>query len=552
VGWRSALACSGIAYRELSFQAIYAVRSGNVLPSEDGERLIARTESRVLQSKALVGLLLGFMAFGGALALRPEVELVLGPGAPVAVYRTAVVAGLLLLQLSLLWTTGLQILPVYLGSRILHVLEALPIDPAELDRTALLLCLRLFDLPALAVLLLTPLAVGWALGSPLAGLALVPGAIGTVLAALALALATGEFFVRRVTASPSGAAAAVVRWAFLVAWAVPAFAIYAFISFSPEMLRALAGLAAASPPELAAVLMVFPFPFAYLPVAVGGGAPLGLDGTTRLAVLAAAIAYGAGLVAVGRWFLTAPRRVALRLPEVAPTRPGRPAPLRSDPPAEALLRKDLRIASRSPAYAFVVLLPLLDAVVIGLSTFVGNPSADNVFGLGAAAVSTSALLATFFGPAFFATEVMGYSYTRTLPLTGRSLLGGKLALILLVYGLSALLVLGFTLARVFAPWVFLAFVAAELPALAAAALLELGILFRVSARRGIAITNLYTGAWWATIVVLPGLAVMAAPLAAFHFAPDAARGLVAMGLLALGELAVVLPLALRWSSGAPA
>jgi ABC-type Fe3+ transport system permease subunit len=80
----------------------------------------------------------------------------------------------------------------------------------------------------------------------------------------------------------------------------------------------------------------------------------------------------------------------------------------------------------------------------------------------------------------------------------------------------------------------------------AAALLELGILFRRARARGLPITNLYAGAWYAVIVSIPGLVVAAAPLVAFQLARSGGSyaGLFAMGLIALGELALAVPFAL--------
>jgi predicted permease len=550
MGWREARALASVAYRELTFQAIYALRQGNVLPASDAAALVRSTNRRVLQSKLLVGALLGLMGLAGAFALSPTLQHLLGPTAPTPVYRASVLAGVLLLQLSLLWTTGLQILPAFLSSRILPTLETLPAEPRDLDRAAFLLFLRLFDAPAIAIVTVTPVAVALVLGSPLAGLAMVPGALSVVLLAFGLSLATGDFFVRRVVGSPTGAASTTLRWAFLVLWAVPAFAIYVFISFSPEFLRTVAGLAANNPAGLTGLLVIFPFPYAVLPSLASSLATagvLGLDPSEVIAVLIAALGYAVLLGLVGSWLLRAPRRMALGVTEgSAPRLPSR-APLATGGAVAALLRKDLRTASRSPGFAFVVLLPILDAVVIGLATFVGNPSEESVFNLGSAAVATAALLATFFGPAFFATEVMGYSYTRTLPLSNRTLLAGKVSLVLLIYLIAAAVIFAFTVARVFAPWVFLAFALGEMPALVAAALLELGILFRVSAKRGLAITNLYTGAWWGTVVVIPGVIVAALPLGVFHFSGGGTHGIAAMALVALLEVGVIVPIALRWS-----
>jgi len=198
-----------------------------------------------------------------------------------------------------------------------------------------------------------------------------------------------------------------------------------------------------------------------------------------------------------------------------------------------VLTKDLRIASRTPAYAFLLLLPILDAFGLGLITIADAPAPIAARALGIAAVTAAALLATFFGPAFFAIEVLAYSYGRTLPLSDRSVLVGKVALIALVYLVASGVVLGLTAVRVFEPVLFLGFIAAELPAVMAAGLVELGWLFRQSHRRGFALPNLYGGAWTALLATIPGVVLAGAPLAAYHF-----WGLPVMGAIALSELAL--------------
>jgi predicted permease len=548
---------ASVAYRELAFQSIYALRQGNTLPPGDSSELVRRARRRVTQSKFLVCLLIGLVTLGSILALSPSVQLALGPGVPRPIYLGTVLVGLLLLELTLLWTTGLQILPTFLGARILPFLETLPVTERDLDRAAILTLLRLFDAPAAMCLVATPVALGLAVRSPWAALAIVPGCAGAVLIGIALAVATGRFFVRRVQGARGSAHGALVRWLYLVLWAVPAFAIYAFVSFSPEFLRAVAHLIASdSPTALGAVLLAFPFPLALLPSYALGLPPSvpRLPEFGGVFIPLAAAVYSGLLVALGRTLLRAPRRLARELADTGGPRAGTTLPpLRPMSVGRAILIKDLRTASRTPGYAFLILLPLLDAVVIGLSSYVGNPRPSDVFNVGAAAVSSAALLATFFGPAFFATEVMGYSYTRTLPLSSRSILVGKTTLVALVYLLASAFVLGLTLLRIFTPLLFVAFVIAELPGLLAAAFLELGILFRRAERTGVPLTNLYSGAWWASAVVIPGLFVAGLPLLVFEVLRatpgPSAWALPAMAGLALAELALFAPFAL--GIGAP-
>jgi Membrane protein of 12 TMs len=545
---------SEIAYLELSFQAVYALRQGNVLaaeaPREPGE-LANTARRRVAQSKFLVSLLIVLLVGGSMLTLTNIVErfflvsTVANPiPVPLPLYTGTVIAGLLLLELSFLWMVGLQSLPTFLGSQILPVLETLPISEKKLNRVAFLVMLRLFDAPAITALVLTPVALGIALDSALVGLLVLPGVIVVIILAMGLSLRTGRFFVQHVQGSRGGLRASVLRWFYLLLWAVPAFGIYGFVSFGFQIMYGLAFLGRTAPTALGSLLLVFPFPFGMLPVfGLGGSSSFSLvPGGNAVTITLAALGYAGLAVGVAWWMRKAPRALSRMSPEVQLTDERKGAQLRPVGAPAAILLKDLRTASRTPGYAFVILLPLIDAVVIGLSSYIGSPKPTSVFDLAAAAVSTTAILATFFGPAFFATEVMGYSYTRTLPLTNRSMLFGKSSLIVLIYIVASAIVVSLTVLRLLDVWLFFAFIIAELPGLLAAAFLEIGLLFRRAQEAGVPVSLMSSGAWWATTVVVPGIAIAGLPITIFailqYIGVSPLQSFIAMGGLALAELGI--------------
>jgi Membrane protein of 12 TMs len=559
MGWREAWRISSVAFAELSLQAIYALRQGN-LPSPDPPAVVVRrARRRVTQSKVLVASILTLLAAGAALLLgaapgivsRPFFSVLVSP----AVFRAAVLTGLLSLDVAFLWWTGLQMIPTFLASGVLPVLEPLPIDDRTLGRVAGLLYLRLFDVPALAVLIATPILVGVALG-PAAGLAVIPGVACAVAFSLAVALLTGRFFVRRVLGSRGGGGRAAIRWAYLVLWVLPAFAMFVFVVAAPAFVALVARTIASGQTGGSELLLAtFPFTFAALPaIAVPGGAPLPLVGSETIALFAAGAAYVALASWATVWMMDSVRRIGIAPPLLAVEMSVRNFDLLPRRPTLAVLTKDLRIASRTPGYAFLLLFPILDALALGLFTFITGPGSSAALSLALGAVTTAALLATFFGPAFFAIEVIAYSYGRTLPLADRSLILGKVALVTAVFVIASGLVLGLTALRVFQPVIFLSFVAAELPAVVAASLLELGILFRRARSKGLPIVNLYAGAWYAVAVSIPGLIVAGTPLIAFRLfgSSGALLGLSAMALVAVIELGVCAPFALRTPRGGPA
>ncbi len=527
------------AFVELAFQATYGLRQGNPLPPTGGRGLPAKAGRRVLQSKVLIAALLAFLTLGTAFLIGLAPNPVYRPaGLSVPMYRVGLVSGLLGVDVGLLWWTGLQALPSLLGAPILEVLRPLPIPPATFRRTAAIVYLRLFDVPAGVVAVGTPLAVGLALG-PIAGVAVVPASLCAVVFALALALETARFFVRRIQGARGGGGSAILRWAYLLLWLLPAFGLLAFATAGPPFLRALSALGAThgiGPPDLIAA--VFPVPLALWPILSGGvgAVPPPVAGVA----LGAGSAY-VGLAAVaGAWLVRSVGATAVLPARRSPERGAAPLAVRSQRAAWAIVTKDVRIASRTPGFAFLLLLPLLDAVALGLVTYAGAPGTGATRAVAFGAVSVAALLATFFGPAFFALEVIAQSYARTLPIAARSLVLGKVSLIALVYVAAGALVLGITALRLSAPAVFAAFVAAELPAVVAAGLLEMGLLLRWARTRGLPVTSLYASTWNVVLVALPGLLLAVAPLAAYG-----AAGLAAMAAVALAELAAVAPLVLR-------
>ena len=539
MSWREAIRVSNVAFTELSLQAVFAFRQGNVLPPDRSKNLVARSRRRVVQSKFVISAVLALITLGGAAfirqkALHPEIL----SAVPNGLFQSAILTGLLSLDIALLWWTGVQMVPTLISSGVLPALEPLPLDARTFHRVATILYLRLFDLPALTVLVLTPVAVGLALG-PLAGLAMVPGAVVAVVFALALSLLTGRFFLRRVQGSRGGGGRTFVRWTYLVLWLVPAFAMFAFITAAPAFFRALSEMAVQGPSPTSALLAAaFPFSFAVLPAIVTGG----LQSTqifstgTELALVGALAVYVALAVWAVVWLAGSVRSLLFLPAQAAVDFSTSTASLRPTGIAWAVLVKDIRIASRTPGYAFLILLPILDAAALGLLTYATPTSNPVAASLALGAVTTAALLATFFGPAFFAIEVVAYSYGRSLPLSNRSILLGKVALISLMYLVGAALILGLALLRFFEPVTFAGFVLAELPAVVGAAFLELGLLFRWARRRGLAITNLYTGAWFALAVSIPGLVTVGLPPLLFDLTQSMG---VVLGLAIMGAAAGV-------------
>ena len=544
--WRERLRLSNCLYREVTFQAIYALKSGNVFFSGDRKREQegpAVAQRRVLQSKLTVAVLFMLTFLASAFALRYGREFF--PTTLSALYFDGTIISLVLVVLfSLVWITGLQVALPFVSSQATTALLVLPVTEEDAAWVSFLAFLRLFDAPLLTALIFFPMAVGLALSSVLAGAAVLPGVLATEALALALSLLTAKFFSRSVSGASGGSLRSLaVRWLYLVLWTIPSLVITIFITFSVQIITALGDWELNAPLALQAVFALFPFPFGLL--AASFATPSVAGGPSNSVTIALALVYFAVVAVSVRWILRAPLALS-RITIVSGARRLAGTRLIVTRPSMAILKKDLRIASRTPAYAFLLLLPLLDAFVLGLFTYLGSPAPILAQRYAFAGVTVAVLLATFFGPVFFATEVIGFSLTRTLPLSQRTLILSKTSLIALVYLMAFGVVAVLVASRVNDFPAFVLFAVIELPAVIAAAFLEIGVLLERAKRTGVPIASLYSGAWWTTLVVVPGLVVSVAPLVLYtYFTLPYLPALVWMALLSLSLAAVVGGIVLR-------
>lgn len=544
--WRERLRLSNCLYREVTFQAIYALKSGNVFFSGDRKREQegpAVAQRRVLQSKLTVAVLFMLTFLASAFALRYGREFF--PTTLSALYFDGTIISLVLVVLfSLVWITGLQVALPFVSSQATTALLVLPVTEEDAAWVSFLAFLRLFDAPLLTALIFFPMAVGLALSSVLAGAAVLPGVLATEVLALALSLLTAKFFSRSVSGASGGSLRSLaVRWLYLVLWTIPSLVITIFITFSVQIITALGDWELNAPLALQAVFALFPFPFGLL--AASFATPSVAGGPSNSVTIALALVYFAVVAVSVRWILRAPLALS-RITIVSGARRLAGTRLIVTRPSMAILKKDLRIASRTPAYAFLLLLPLLDAFVLGLFTYLGSPAPILAQRYAFAGVTVAVLLATFFGPVFFATEVIGFSLTRTLPLSQRTLILSKTSLIALVYLMAFGVVAVLVASRVNDFPAFVLFAVIELPAVIAAAFLEIGVLLERAKRTGVPIASLYSGAWWTTLVVVPGLVVSVAPLVLYtYFTLPYLPALVWMALLSLSLAAVVGGIVLR-------
>jgi predicted permease len=550
--WKERRRIAANFYKELSFQSVYALKSGNLFSGEkEGGRKdkAELAERRSFQSKITVSVMFAFTC-ASFFFIVTEGRYFLPTTLTPLYFDSTIIAMVLVVLFSLVWITGLQVALPFLSSQALTLLRALPIKEKDIERITIYAFIRLFDIPLATALVVFPITVGLALGSWVAALASVPAVAITEVFSLFLSLLTAKFFALRVSGSSGGSILSMAtRWMYLILWTIPSLVITIFIAFSLQILGTLGQWESSSPLALKVLFSVFPFPYSYFVSALAIRPPLSID---ILPWVVAAALYACLAWLAARWLVKAPlelgrTQIAVNFSAPASNR------FVTSTPSVAIIKKDLRIASRTPAYAFLLLLPMLDAFILGLFTYVGNPNPDLADRYARAAVTVAVLLATFFGPVFFVTEVMGFSLTRTLPITQRTLILGKSLLITIVYIVAFILVAVLVASRVHDIEAFLFYAVAELPAVVAASLLEINILLWRAEKTGVPISSLYSGAWWATLVVVPGLIVAGLPLLVYEFLLTSSRANSALPFMAVVSvlLLVSISVAVLWKKDRP-
>ncbi|MEM0313850.1 MAG: hypothetical protein QXQ41_04815, partial [Candidatus Bathyarchaeia archaeon] len=300
---------------------------------------------------------------------------------------------------------------------------------------------------------------------------------------------------------------------FLIVWILPTLGVYLVINLAGQIASAFASIAQTLQ---AANYIALIYPFSFSLLMLNFTFPGRLNHLTIVLSAAASIGY----VILGAYCLmqigTSIRRVVSEAEEKAAVQ-DQILEVNIQPTGSwlGIIRKDLRIASRSPAYASLFLLPVIQTVVLVFSflsiSYIGlNVALGMLFGM-----SFVSLMLT---PTLLAIEGLASSYTRSLPLRRRTMIVAKAVVTTLTYAMSLFVLL---LAAVFLRKDFsliLTFGAAHIFSVAAAGMLVLLIFIKKLWKEGFAMGNVYARLGTFLRILLPGVLMALAPIVAASIA----------------------------------
>ena len=510
---------SGKVYKEVSFQSIFSLRSGSSLPQsgkKDVKQLVANARMNALISKLVTTVFIGIFA---AVVFLPLTISGVGTALPRDVAVQGGVSAFLAVVLFLIVFMGLQMSTSFVSSKVVDVLSPLPLSKKDVSRTIFLSFIRIFDIPLISAAIIF-LSVYFIIGgSILGGVVSVVGIGVSEIFALALTTISAQFFYQRVArAGGKSKLQTFLRFGFMLVWLLPTFAAYFVVNFAGQIVQSFAYLAQGFSSISRILVLVYPFSYGFLVSYVTS--PHGVDNITLGLSITASVAYMVAAYYCLRWLALTVRKIGVAGFAASPREIVKDTLVKPQIPWLGIIRKDLRVASRSPSFATLFLLPIIQTIVVAI-TFSSFSQVGPSTALGI--LTGISMITLLLPPTLLAIEGLASSYTRHLPMKKRTMITAKTVLSAVTYVISMIVlsIIAVLLGKSFSFVLTLGMIHAF--SVSAAIMLELTILLRKFWKEGFAVGNVYSRITTYIMILIPGYIVAAIPIiggfAAYFFAP---------------------------------
>ena len=527
---------SSTVSKEVSFQSIFSTRAGSSLPrrgSTDVQRLVKNATYNVWISKILTTIFI--CAFGFVMFL-PERGQTLFADTSHEFMIVASVSTFLAAVLFFIVFMGLQVATSLVSSKIADSLSPLPLSKKEVSNVVFLCLVRIFDLPLVAGLVVLPTAYLLVGGSIVGGSISVIAIAVSEIFGLTLTIGLAKFFYSRVAGGGGRSKwKTLTRFLFMLVWMVPAFGTYFVINFADVIIRSFLWFTQLFGSSLQLLVIVFPFSFGFFISFLSGSQAVNIPSIV-LSIISS-IGYVFLAIYCFRWVTNTMRKIGSGGILKVDRESVKDTLLRPRTPLFGIIRKDLAIASRSPSYAILFLLPALQVAILAVSFSSFESGLFVTLGVLTGISMTTLVLP----PTMFSIEGLASSYTRSLPLRKKTLILAKTLLALFIYIISiiALLVIALFFKKDFTMEII--FGVLNLFSIASASMLELTILARKFWKEGFALGNLYARLFTFILILVPGYIVAGIPMVAAFATYLLAENMVLQVFLtaALAEFAVM-------------
>jgi len=528
-------------YREICFQSVFSFRSGGMLPQRGRgsvEQLVRNAEVNTLISKVLTTIFVAVFGFTVFVPLR------FGSygGASEKVIFASGVSAFLAIVMSLIIIMGLQVSTSFVSSKVLEVLGPLPLSKRDISSIVFMCFVRIFDIPLIGSMVILLVAYFIAGGTLIGGLVSFVGIFVTEIFALALTIGLARFFYSRV-ANGGGRSRwkGFLRTLFILVWVLPSFGTYFVVSFATQIVQSFASATQVFASASQLLLLIYPFCFGFM----ASFASFSQNVSSLTLFLAAGSSIGYSFLAyyAFRWTVRSVRTIGAGGIITSVREIVKDTVISPQIPWLGIIRKDLRVASRSPSYASLFLLPPLETILLGI-LLGGSFSTASATGFSAVLgiLVGISLVTLILPPTLLSLEGLASSYTRSLPLRKRTVISSKAVLSALMYASSLLILVLIALYLRKSANTILTFGLIQLLSVIAASVLELVISARKFWREGFAVGNMYARLSTFVVILIPGLILAYVPVVAAVLAFEFATSMTAWVYLAVALLEFVMML----------
>jgi hypothetical protein len=352
--WRIA----GVIASEVRFQGYLETNPSNLARmKEDPTKIAKAIKSASIINTFMTTMILILIAitsiaasvFGGELA-NPEIRMAIG----FSIYL--LLSFVVLFFLNLATTTG------FFTSGVMKLPATLPLSQSELENLALLVFARVFIAPVIIMMTIYPVACLLIFGPIIAIVAFVACA-ATISLSIGSLIGVAKWFYRKTHAADESRLSIIARMAAMMGIVIGMLSAYSLVSYMPDLIQLIVQTSTVVGPEFIAVMaLVFPFSFGFLASATAYG--LALPPLTILASVVSSVLYSILAVVSYRRSGRSLRLVTLGGISTGRTRPTKEVNVHIMKPLSAMIRKDLKLASRSIGSAIVFALPIFTVVIM--------------------------------------------------------------------------------------------------------------------------------------------------------------------------------------------
>jgi hypothetical protein len=405
---------------------------------------------------------------------------------------------------------GLQVSTSFVSSKIAEILSPLPLSKGDISNILFICFARIFDLPLITAMVVLPLVCFLATGSLIAGLIALVAVISAESFALALTIGMSRFFYQRVAGGGGRSKwKTLTRIIFMFVWILPTFGTYLALNFAGRIVESFAYVTQSLSSSTQFIAAVFPFSFGFL---ISYLASFHAVSTYVLILSLISSPVYVALALYGlRWVARTVRRIGGQGTGTTAREVVKDTLIHPQASWLGIIRKDLRIASRTPSYASLFLLPVMQTVLLAISFL----SFDNI-GLAATlgALIGISMVTLLFPPTMFSIEGLSSTYTKSLPLTKKTLVAAKVTLSTLSYIISMIALFAVALYFRRDYTYVLTYGSMHTLSVAAASMIEVKIMTDKFWKEGTAMGNLYSRLSTFILVLLPGYAIAWIPIIA--------------------------------------